>query len=72
MIFGGFPLWGEKMYVLCLPREDLSHNNTNGHAKLDGKKPTKPQPHTTKNYRQLRKAGSRGGGLSQGRAHHGA
>lgn len=40
------------------PRCELNKNDTNGHTKLDKKKPRRVQSYT-KNFRQLRKAGSK-------------
>ena len=40
-----------------LPKHELNKDDTNGHAKVDRKKPTSPQPQS-KNYRQLRNAES--------------
>lgn len=42
--------------------------DTNKHAKIDRKRTIRPQSHS-KNHGQLRRAGSRRGGLPQGRTH---
>lgn len=46
----------------------LNKKDTNEHEKVNGEKPTRPQPYTN-SYRQLKKAENRKGGLPKGRAH---
>lgn len=56
-----------KVSPTWLPKCELN-KDTKKHAKLYGKKPTRPQPYMI-NYRQLSKARSRTGDPLQGRAH---
>lgn len=46
----------------------MNKDDTNEHTKLNGEKPMRPQSYP-KNYRQLRKTGSRKGGPPKERAH---
>lgn len=61
-------IWVESSLLKRILKHELNKDNTNKHAKLDGRKPRRPQFYT-KSYIQLRKAGSRSGDLPQERAY---
>lgn len=60
-------IWVESTLLKRILKHELNKDNTNKHAKLDGRKPRRPQFYT-KSSVQVRKAGSRSSDLPQGRA----
>lgn len=61
-------IWVESTPLKRILKHELNKDNTNKHARLDGRKPRRPQFYT-KSYIQLRKAGSGSGDLPQGSAY---
>lgn len=46
-----------KVSQIRLLKHELNKDDINGHATVNWEKPTRPQPDTKKNYRQLRRVG---------------